>query len=192
MKLVLMGVLAVLLLLWAGRARAQSYARPPDGYAQSPSYVEPSDSTFRLSAGPALRIDSHRAHGGLATALDIGSRAAGARLSGTWARVGSDGGLSQYTAELWVDFGAERRLRPILAAGAGLALLDEVGADGSLRTSTVGLGVLRGALEYALPVSGADARVGIDLEGALPAIRGNARSDVDGWLVAMARVGVGF
>ncbi|HEX9296383.1 MAG TPA: hypothetical protein VF881_11120, partial [Polyangiaceae bacterium] len=102
-------VLVGLLLLWTGRATAQSgYARPPDGAWPNPSYAEPSDSTFRLSVGPALRIDSHRAHGGLVTALDIGARAAGGRLSGTWAGVGSEGGLSQYTAELWVDFGAER------------------------------------------------------------------------------------
>jgi hypothetical protein len=178
---------------FAGIANAQSgYARPPDGAWQNPTYVEPSDSTFRLSIGPALRIDSHRAHGGLVTALDIGARAAGARVSGAWARVGSEGGLSQYTAELWVDFGAERRLRPIVAAGAGLARLDEAGADGSLHTWTVGLGVLRGTLEYALPVTGADARVGVDVQAALPAIRGSAPAEVEGWLVAMARVGVGF
>jgi hypothetical protein len=37
-----------------------------------------------------------------------------------------------------------------------------------------------------------DARVGIDLQGALPAIRSAGAPDVAGWHVAAARVGVGF
>jgi hypothetical protein len=41
-----------------------------------------------------------------------------------------------------------------------------------------------------LPVAGADARAGVDLLGALPAI--GAGSDVRGWLIAAARVGIGF
>jgi hypothetical protein len=137
-------------------------------------------------------VTPHAVTGGLSTAADIGAKASGARLSGTWAKVGSDGGLSQYTAELWVDFGGHRRIRPILGAGAGLARLDTADAAGALHGSTLGLGVLRGALEYVLPISGADARIGMDLEGALPAIRSASAPDVDGWLLAVARVGVGF
>ncbi len=142
--------------------------------------------------GPALRAGADHTHGGLVTMLDIGSKAAGGRLSGTWSHVGSDGGLSQYTAELWVDFGARRRLHPIVGAGAGVARLENDDGSGSLRTSTLGLGVLRGTLEYVLPVSGVDARVGLDIQGALPAIRSAGSPEVDGWVVAAARVGVGF
>jgi hypothetical protein len=56
----------------------------------------------------------------------------------------------------------------------------------------MGVALLRGTLEYALPVAGVDGRVGIDVEGALPAIRESAAPDVAGWIVATARVGVGF
>jgi hypothetical protein len=180
-----------LLLTWTGAVQAQGYARPPDDSWEYP-VVEPPDSTLRLSVGPALRTGADHTHGGLVTMLDIGSKAAGGRLSGTWSHVGSDGGLSQYTAELWVDFGARRRLHPIVGAGAGVARLEEDDGTGALRASTLGLGVLRGTLEYVLPVTGVDARVGLDVQGALPAIRTSGSPDVDGWLIAAARVGVGF
>jgi hypothetical protein len=186
-------LLGGILLTCAGTAEAQGrYARPPDDGWEYPTVVESTESTVRLSVGPALRAGADHTNGGLVTLLDIGSKAAGGRFSGTWSQVGSDGGLSQYTAELWVDFGARRRLHPIVGAGAGLARLETDDGAGSLRTSTLGLGVLRGTLEYVLPVSGVDARVGVDLQGALPAIRSAGAPDVTGWLVAAARVGVGF
>jgi hypothetical protein len=185
-------LVGAVLLTWAGATQAQGhYARPPDDSWEYP-VVEATDSTVRLSVGPALRAGADHTHGGLVTMLDIGSKAAGGRLSGTWSHVGSDGGLSQYTAELWVDFGARRRLHPIVGAGAGIARLENDDGAGFLRASTLGLGVLRGTLEYVLPVSGVDARVGIDVQGALPAIRSAGSPDVDGWIVAAARVGVGF
>jgi hypothetical protein len=183
----------LILLCWTGTALAEGrYAHPPSDGGENSYFAEPADSTVRVSVGPALRVGTDGVRGGLVTALDIGAKAAGGRLSAAWARAGSDGGLSQYTAELWVDFGVGRVLRPIVGAGAGIARVDAVDAAGSLTTSTLGLGVLRGTLEYVLPVAGADARVGIDLSGALPAIRGSTAPGVDGWLVGMARVGVGF
>ncbi len=157
-----------------------------------PNNYEPSDTPFRLGVGPALRFTGEGTAGGLGASLDLGARAEGGRFSATWVRVGSDGGLSQYTAELWVDFGAQRRLRPIIGAGAGVARIDEAAGAGALSTSTIGLGVLRGTLEYVLPVAGADARVGVDVLGALPAIRDSSTPDVRGWLITTARVGVGF
>jgi hypothetical protein len=185
-------LMGALLSLQAGVASAQDrYARPPDP-SSFPAAVESSEPTLRLGVGPAIRVAGGGTAGGLGVALDLGARAVGGRLSGTWVRVGSDGGLSQYGAEIWVDFGAERRLRPIVGAGAAVGRLEQVDTSGSLHTSTLGLGVLRGALEYVLPVSGADARVGLDLQGALPAIRTSDSPDVTGWLLATARVGIGF
>jgi len=180
-------------LLSTGVVAAQTrYAQPPDEVMDNPRNYEPSDALLRLGAGPAIRVAGDGAAGGLGVSLDVGARAEGGRLSATWIRAGSDRGLSQYTAELWVDFGAQRRLRPIIGAGGGVARLDEAAQGGGVSTSTVGLGVLRGTLEYVLPVAGADARVGVDLLGALPAIRDASTPDVRGWLIASARVGVGF
>jgi hypothetical protein len=163
----------------------QEAPQPTGEYAIGPSSV-------RLSTGPVLRATSDHADGGLAAAIDVGARAAGARLAGTWVRTGSDRGLSQYGGQLWVDFGAEQRLHPILAAGAGLARLQYRDAAGALRASTLGVGTLRGTLEYVLPIREANARVGIDVEGALPAIRGADAPDVNGWVLLTARVGIGF
>ncbi|HEY2408200.1 MAG TPA: hypothetical protein VGI10_19470 [Polyangiaceae bacterium] len=166
------------------------YGEPPDSLPP-PRYWQPPESALRLSIGPALRATSERADGGFGAALDIGAHAAGARLAGSWLRVGSDRGLSQYDAELWIDFGAEQRLHPILAAGAGVARLEHMEVNG-LRASAMGIGTLRGTLEYELPIQEANARAGLDLEGALPAIRGRDAPEVSGWLLLMARVGVGF
>jgi hypothetical protein len=187
-------VVALLSLCSASALAQPRYAAPPDDFPNQPPprYLEPAESTLRLSIGPALRLDGQRADGGLAAALDIGAHAAGARLSGDWLRVGSDRGLSQYGAQLWIDFGAEERLHPILAAGAGVARLESADALGRLHAATMGIGTLRGTLEYVLPIREANARAGIDVEGALPAIRGRDAPDANGWALLMARVGVGF
>ena len=153
---------------------------------------EPEESAFRLSTGPVLRATREHADGGFTAAVDIGAKAAGARFAGSWVRTGSDRGLSQYDAQLWLDFGANQRLHPILAAGAGLARLEYSDALGAVRGSTLGIGTLRGTLEYVLPIHEANARAGLDIEGALPAIRGAAAPDVNGWVLITARVGIGF
>lgn len=186
-------------------AVAQPFATPPDANEplapqdREPPPLEHGDeiatepaSTVRVSVGPALRVSRDGADGGLAAAVDFGSGPAGARLSGEWVNVGSDRGLAEYRAELVIDFGAERRLRPILGAGAGVARLDRAEPNGSIDTATYGVGVLRGTLEYVLPVSGADARAGIDATGSVPAIHEKGESDPGAWLSLVARVGVGF
>lgn len=145
-------------------------------------------SLVRLGVGPTLRVSEDAPDGGLCAMLDVGRGASGLRLSGAWVRAGSEGGLSQYAAELWIDFGVGREFHPVLAAGAGAARLNR----GDSATSTVGIGTLRGTFEYVLPVSGADARAGLDLTGSVPAIRGSGSDDVKPWLLAVARVGVGF
>lgn len=157
--------------------------------------VEPSrelSSTLRVSVGPGLRISGHEPEGGLFVALDVGARAAGVRASATWLRASAEQGLSQYGAELWIDFGVGQQLHPIVGAGAGVARLDTLDADGNETTATIGVGVLRGTLDYVLPITGADARVGVDLIGNVPATPGGAAGDARPWLLTVAHVGVGF
>ncbi len=151
-------------------------------------------STVRVHTGPSLRVNEDSPNGGLFAALDVGEKAAGLRASGTWVRVGSDGGMSQYAAELWIDFGHNRRLHPILGAGAGVARLDRVSGSGSgeIESRSVGIGVLRGALQYVLPVNDTDARAGIEVLGAVPAIAAEDAGDPRPWLLITATVGVGF
>jgi hypothetical protein len=194
-------MLVVLACCLASPAAAQPFATPPDS-SQPPDTLEEEPpavetgteplSTVRVSVGPALRVSQQGADGGLAAAVDLGSGPAGARFSGTWVNVGSDRGLAEYRAELVIDFGAEKRLRPILGAGAGVARLDRAEQDGSVETATYGVGVLRGTLEYVLPVNGADARAGIDAIGSVPAIHEKGQSDPGAWLILVARVGIGF
>lgn len=166
--------------------------RPSDRYYDDDSYYAPR-STVRLHTGPALRVSRQTPDGGLFAAVDVGERAAGLRLTGSWVRVGSARGLSQYTGELWLDFGTGRRLHPILGAGAGVARTNQQDPNtGNLQAHTLGIGLLRGSLEYALPVRDTDARAGLDVIGYVPAIRGSDSADTSPWLLIVATVGVGF
>jgi hypothetical protein len=200
------GLAGAALLLAPALARAQSGFADPPGYGEPPpphddapqpdlpgfEPFESDRSTFRLSTGPALRATSERADGGFGAAFDIGAKAAGARFTGTWVGVGSHHGLSQYDAQLWLDFGQGQRLHPILAAGAGLARLEFADASSKTHNATIGVGTLRGSLEYVLPIQETDARAGLDVEGALPAIRGEDAPEIGGWVLVSARVGIGF
>jgi hypothetical protein len=157
--------------------------RPYDSY-QGPDEPRPiQPSTVRVSVGPTLRFSEADADGGLYVAMDIGARAAGVRASGAWVRSGAEHGMSQYAAELWIDFGVGRELHPVIAAGAGIARLED---------TTLGIGVLRASLDYVLPVAGVDARVGIDAIGNVPATPGGDPSDARPWFFAVGHVGVGF
>src|SRR5689334_20643023 len=118
MRSVVVPIFATCLLSSEVVAAPTRYAVPPDDAVDNPNGYEPSDALLRLGVGPALRVARDGTAGGLDVSLDVGARAEGGRLSATWIRAGSDRGLSQYTAELWVDFGAQRRLRPIIGAGA--------------------------------------------------------------------------
>jgi hypothetical protein len=198
----LVGVLCVSL----PAAAEGGFAEPPDRpLVTTPAYEPTRDdadgaewedrptvqgSSLRVHVGPTLRVADPATNGGLYVALDIGSRAAGVRASGAWIRAGSDHGVSQYTAELWIDFGVGRELHPIIGAGAGIARVE--GAGGDDETATLGIGVLRGSVDYVLPVAGVDARVGVDAIGCVPATPGGDSVDARPWLMAVGHVGVGF
>jgi hypothetical protein len=128
------------------------------------------------------------------TALDLGRGPAGFRLSGFWLRVGSDNGLAQYTGELTLDLGGRMAFRPVLGAGAGFARTYRVDDNGARTTggATLGVGQLRAALEYRIPIEETDARAGVHLIGVLPAVRGEGAPDLGPWLIAAATVGIGF
>jgi hypothetical protein len=195
--------LVFLLLILPGSAKAQDFAEPPpaplervEEPAREPAppgaeipYEFVQASSLRLSVGPVLRVAKQLSDAGLTAAVDIGSDVAGARISGTWVRVGSDVGLAEYRGELFIDFGADRRIHPIVGAGAGVARLSA--GDGA-RASTYGVGVLRGTVEYVLPVERADARVGLDASGSAPIIQAKGAGDASPWLLLSARLGVGF
>lgn len=168
---------------------------PPDERADepyAPAGTGVNDSSLRLFTGPAVRFAQDATSGGLVAAIDVGEHAAGARLSGNWMRAGSDGGVSQYTGELWVDFGDGHVVRPVLAAGGGIARLDRANdANGDVATSTIGVGVLRAALQYGLPVRAVDARASLDIVGSIPAFGSDAGRESP-WLTAALTIGVGF
>jgi hypothetical protein len=137
---------------------------------------------FRFHVGPALLIQP--TNPGLFTALDVGQRAVGARISAAWLRAESQQGLSAYTAELWIDFRHRYELHPIVGAGASFLRGGALGVHDS-----AGAGSLRGALEYELPIADADARLSLNLIALVPAI-GSERTRP--WTMAALMVGAGF
>lgn len=162
--------------------------QPPDGgWRHEPErWGDParisSSSLARFHVGPVVLLEPSGP--GLTTALDVGERAVGARVSGSWLRAGSEQGLASYAAELWIDFRHRAALHPILGAGASWLRGGALGED-----DNVGAGVLRGALEYELPIADADARLGFGLTALVPAI-GTTRSRP--WATAALTVGAGF
>lgn len=154
----------------------------------------PSRSTVRLLTGPALRLGDSSTRAGLLAAADIGSGAAGLRVSGTWIGTGTDHGLSLYGAELWLDFGKESDFHPIVAAGAALARVDHAAANATgaeLDTASIGVALLRATLQYRLPVDGVDARAGLDLAANIRAFGPDGYTN-GAWATAAATVGIGF
>jgi hypothetical protein len=121
---------------------------------------------------------------GLLTALDIGQRAVGARVSAAWLRAETDHGLAAYSAELWLDFRHRYQLHPIVAAGGSYLHGGALGESAS-----AGAGVLRGTLEYELPIADADARLGLSIVAFVPAI-GTERSAP--WTLGALTVAAGF
>jgi hypothetical protein len=155
---------------------------PPSEHQRWEPPLGTTSSTVRFHVGPAVLIDPSGP--GLYAALDIGQRAVGGRLSGSWLRAESERGLSAYTAEIWIDFRHHYTLHPILGAGASWLHGGALGDD-----DNAGAAVLRGALEYELPITDADARLGLNLVALVPAI-GTERTRP--WATAALTVGAGF
>jgi hypothetical protein len=189
-----------LALAWFGlacpRLAFADFARPPESpYAEDPpppphsrrdeSWAEPEPdlprSVFRFQVGPALLLEPSSP--GLITALDIGQHAVGARVSAAWLRAATDRGLSSYSGELWVDFRHRYQLHPILGAGASYL------RGGALGGSDAGAGLLRGTLEYELPIRDAEARLGVSIVALVPAI---ASERTQPWALGALTVSAGF
>jgi len=200
---------AFVLALAPTAAAAQPFAEPPDGaeplvatgrsydsydrpYSPPEPFSDGPHSTVRIHTGPVLRISNDSPDGGLFAAVDVGEKAAGVRFSGAWVRVGAARGVSQYAGELWLDFNHNGPLHPILGAGAGAARVELDNGVGGTDSHTIGVGLLRGTLQYALPIRDTDARASIDVTGAVPAIRGSDTPDSNPYLLVLATVGVGF
>lgn len=167
------------------------YAVPPDDPSDSrdqpprssdSTLVESPSSSARFQVGPALLLAP--ANPGFFTALDFGARAVGGRISAAWLRTASDQGLSAYDAELWIDFRHRYDLHPIVGAGASWLHGSALGEQ-----ENVGAGVLRGALEYELPLSDAEARVGVSGTLLVPAI---ATERSQPWVTLALGVGIGL
>ena len=121
---------------------------------------------------------------GLFTALDVGQRAVGARVSAAWLRPETEQGLSAYSAELWIDFRHRYELHPVVGAGASFLRGGAMGQGDS-----AGAGLVRAALEYELPIAEADARLSLSALALVPAI-GSGRTRP--WTMAALTVGAGF
>jgi hypothetical protein len=189
-------------------ARADGFADPPfrDGRVarvagssddfEPPPPPLPEPSTVRLFVGPAGKVDRASALAGVLVAAELGRGPTGLRLSGSWLDVGAERGLSQYTGELFLDFGGRSRFRPVLGAGGGVVRTSgRQRQDGSIDTSegaTIGVGLVRAGIGVRLPFESADARVELDATGTIPAIRGDEAPDLGPWVVAALTVGVGF
>jgi len=153
-------------------------------------------STVRLSLGPMGKLDGDAAAPGLFAAVDFGRGAAGFRLAGAWLAVGEQNGLAQYTGELTIDFGGRSRVRPVIAAGAGAAhtgaSIDADGTRNEEEGAWLGIGTVRAGLSVLLPLDGADARVGVDLGAAIPAVVSDRAPSSSPWALGAAFVSVGF
>lgn len=147
-------------------------------------------SSVRLHAGPLLLLWAHAVRPGGFAALEYGKDAAGVRATGAWAQTGATDGLSQYTAEFWLDLGHGTPWHPIVGAGAGLGRI-RVATDGFER-ATVGVGVVRAALQYMLPVPDTDARASLEMLGCLPVAAPQALGRANPWAIAAGTLGVGF
>lgn len=164
--------------------------RPPERFEERP------DSSLRLHVGPVAATTGRGIAPGLGVAADFGRGTLGFRLDADWTRgepSGGDpssiaGGVSQYTGELTLNFARHSALHPIAGVGFGYARVDR----GAGVAGDMGIGTARIALEYALALDDADVRFALGVTGALPGPADRVVSDVPGWALVGATLGVGF
>jgi hypothetical protein len=150
-------------------------------------------SWVRLYAGPAARLSEQDPQLGAQVAIEVGGHATGLRLAGAWFEAGNPYGVSQYTAEFWLDLAWGDRVHPLIGVGPGLARLHRTPElDGGSDEITIGLGVLRTGLQLALPVRDTDARASLEALASLP-VAGPERMGGNGlWAVLALSLAVGF
>jgi hypothetical protein len=163
---------------------------PPPLYERPDLYRSP----FRLHIGPSAVTTGRGLGMGLGVAGDFGRGSVGLRLAATWLRgePGSEGsrigdGLSQYTGELTLDLYKRGPVHPIFALGFGLARVSRGDTAGS-----IGIGTARLGIEYALGLDDADVRIGLGVMGVLPGPADRQVSDVKGYFLTGASIGIGF
>lgn len=176
---------------------AGPYAPPPGDRRDEPPPQEPSRSVLVLHVGPEVATTGRGLGPGLGVAADFGRGTMGFRLDAAWLRGepspagGSSspiaGGLAQYGGEFTLDFAHRGPLHPIL--GVGFAF---VHADTGHGAGDLGAGTARAALEYALALDDADVRFAAGVLGALPGPADSAVSDLRGWALLGASIGIGF
>jgi hypothetical protein len=157
---------------------------------------ESADSALRLHVGPVAATTGRGLAPGLGLAADFGRGTLGFRLAADWTRgepSGGDpspiaGGISQYTGELTLNFARRAALHPVAGIGFGYARVDRGGGV----AGDMGIGTGRLALEYALVLDDADVRFALGVTGVLPGPADRAVTDVPGWVVLGATLGVGF
>lgn len=196
---------AVLLVSVTARARADEAVvvvgrgdPPPPVVEERPPerFDERLDSALRLHVGPVAATTGRGLAPGLGLAADFGRGTLGFRLDADWTRgepSGGDpspiaGGVSQYTGQLTLNFARHAALHPIAGVGFGYARVDRGGGIGG----DMGIGTASLALEYALAFDDADVRFALGVTGALPGPADRVVSDVPGWAIVGATLGVGF
>lgn len=188
-------------LLCASAAHAQFAVEPqpadaPPWSEEPPPPAWGHDSIVRAHIGPALRVDSDGATGGLNTALDFG-RFSGLRVAAAWTALGASAMHAQYGGDLWLSLDVHPQLRPVFGAGAAYVRAEpsaedlEGEAEGAPASETAEFGVAtaRVGVEYLFDLATADARLGVEALGALPAIEADDRAP---WLTLSANLALGF
>jgi len=186
-------------LLCVSAAHAQFAVEPqpadkPPWLEVPPPPASAHDSIVRAHVGPALRVDGDGATGGLNTALDFG-RFSGLRLAAAWTALGASAMHAQYGGDLWLSLDATPQLRPVLGAGAAYVRAEPSAEDSETEgelppeTAEFGVATARVGVEYLFDLATADARLGVEALGALPAIEADDRAP---WLTLSANLALGF
>ena len=127
-------------------------------------------STVRFAAGPVGIGSKHGLGFGAGASVELGKGQLRFRVAGTWGRgdalgprtEGSDGSLGVYQAELAMD-PMRGSFRPLL--GLGLGVLHAGRGEG--RSGTAGIATARFGLDYILPITDVEARVGSQFTGGI-------------------------